>query len=218
MKRTHGLKTAVVAVVLAALSASGCYYMGQPGYGPPGAPSGPPGPAMGMVQPRVGLGASVGFLIPEDPWVSAGPYLGAQLSLWLNDMMALQFDVGGTVLDDETEWYPDFTGDLTVVPMTASVIFSIPDPYLMNRMLRWRFGIGAGVATVDHSEVGIDLDPMGIVTMHAGTEFVLPELGGGRVFVLGEVVFGEEVEDEASGWYWDFTSMALVRIGMEFQF
>lgn len=216
MKKTHVRKLAAAAVVLA-LSAGGCYVV-QPGYGPPRGPGAPPGPAGGMLQPRIGIGASLGVLVPSDEWLIPGPYLGGQVSLWLSEMMALQIDVGATTLKDDAEWYPDFTGDLTVVPMTVSAIFSIPDPYFRNGMLRWRFGVGAGVVGLDHSEPGVDLDPMGIVTMHAGTEFVLRELGGGRFFVLAEIMFGEEVEDEDSGWYWDLTTMSVLRVGLEFQF
>ena len=235
MSRRHSLRSAAFAVALAALVASGCYgpyYGGQPGYGGPpsrGAPSGPPGPTGRMLQPRLGIGASAGGIVPSDQWLTGGAYVGGQVSLWLSDMIAFQVDVGTTTFDDRSEFEDELTGivtvltgDLTVVPVTASVICSMPDPYWMNEMYRWRFGIGVGRATIDHSDPLYVLDDMTIFTVQVGGEWVLPGMGpgagAGRVFAVFDWIIGEEVTDEVTGYYWDLSSMFAFRVGMEFQF
>ncbi len=230
MSRRHSLRSAAVAAALAALLASGCYgpyYGGQPGYGGPparSAPSGPPGPGGRMMQPRIGIGASAGGMIPSDEFLTGGIYVGGQASLWLSDMIGFQVDVGRVTFDDQFEWYTDFAGDLTVTPMTFSVVFSVLDPFYANDMYRWRFGIGVGEAKLDHSDPLVDLENITIFTVQMGGEFALTGMGpgpaSGRVFVVVDWILGEEAEAEVGSeiWTWDLSGMAALRIGMEFQF
>lgn len=206
---TKGLtRTCAVACALAALAGPGCYIVA----GPP-VPAVPPRAA--APQASIGFGPSVGLFTTMDselPYgLSEGFMWNMQASIWLSEMMALQFEYGAAVLDDSES---PLGGDMTIAPATVSVIFSVPDPYAGGNVYRWRFGVGGGVANLDHSKY--EVDSIGIFRLQAGGEWVLLE--GGRLFAVADVMIGQKVWDASDSWFWDLTSMSSLRVGLEFGF
>ena len=211
--RTRARWTSAV-VAAAAVAWTGCYY-GPPAVvagpavtvGPAGPVVGPPAPGAGV--PHLGIGASVGLFTPVDPWVDIGFYWNLNGSLWLGDMLAIELDVGSSTMTDS-----GYGGELTVTPVTVSAVFSLPDPWTMNQAFRWRLGVGAGVAGVDHSLYVIDPSAIGVFTVQTGTEFLIP--GMGRMLAVVDLMFGEEVS--SGGYWWDLSGMTAVRVGLELTF
>jgi hypothetical protein len=163
----------------------------------------------------VGLGASAGLFSTLDSeldkGLSGGVMWDLHASIWLSEIMAIQADCGAANLDDQ---YSPLGGDMTISPATVSVVFSVPDPWVQSEAFRFRFGVGGGVAKLDHSEYEVDDIP--IFRMLFGAEWLLRE--GGRVFAVVDVMVGEEVDDVSESWWWDLRSMNSVRVGMEFGF
>jgi hypothetical protein len=183
---------------------------------PPARPSyGPPAPAARQKRQTFSFGASAGFLATADSeyeeGLSTGGMWNLQASLWLSDIMALQVDHGFSTLDDQDS---PLGGDMQITPVSASLVFSLPDPWTVNSALRYRLGVGLGVAQLHHTEYEVDDIP--IFRMIFGAEWMLQQ--NGRLFVAADIMVGEEVEDVSSTWWWDLSSMSCLRLGLEFGF
>ena len=180
----------------------------QPGYGAP--PSARP-----PKRQTFSVGASAGLLSTYDSeyeeGLSDGVMWNLQASIWLNDIMAIEFDRGSSTLDDQ---YSPLGGDMTISPVSASLIFSIPDQWSVGRALRYRLGVGVGVAQLDHTEY--EVDDISIFRMLFGVDWMLQQ--NGRLFAVADIMVGEEVEDVSSTWWWDLSSMTSLRLGLEFGF
>ncbi len=170
----------------------------------------PPGPQM---QPlRLGLGVSGGFLAAVDPYLDPGFMWCAQGTIWLNEMLGIELDIGRVTLADTY-----YGGDLTVTPIYVAAIISVPETGTLmwaGPNARWRAGVGVGVAACEHSLSGVTPDPVPIVSVQGGTEWLMPE--GGRVFAIIDLLAGDVTSDPDAGRAWDLTSMVTFRIGVEF--
>ncbi|MHC4251866.1 MAG: hypothetical protein ACYS9X_22330, partial [Planctomycetota bacterium] len=111
--------------------------------------------------------------------LSDGVMWDLQASIWLSEIMAIQFDYGAANLDDQ---HSPLGGDMTISPATATVVFSVPDPWMQSDTFRYRFGVGGGIAKLDHSEY--EVDDMSVFRMLVGVEWLLLE--GGRIFAVAD--------------------------------
>lgn len=213
MKRGRRFSAVLAGVVLAT---SGCIYIQQPGVAV--APLAQPQPGVGVAGVRplgIGFGGSGGFLMTSDAYLDPGFMWGVHGSLWLNEMMGVEVDIGGATLADTA-----YGGELTVMPVYVSLILSVPEPGTLmwaGPNARWRFGVGFGVAVLDHTYTGLSPDPVPILAMQAGTEWLMPEVGmRGRIFAVVDLIMGDTTSDPSAGGLWDLTSMVTFRIGVEF--
>jgi hypothetical protein len=164
---------------------------------------------MMMQRQMVGVGVSGGVLAAADEWLAGGFYWGVQASLWMSDFLAIEVDLGGTSLQDD-----GYGGDLTINPMTVSAVLSLPVPTMYGPdIFRWRVGVGAGVAALDHTYASID--PMGVVNLQAGSEWMVQ---GGRLFGVMDLMIGDEVFDDTDTLWWDLRTMVTFRAGIELGF
>lgn len=211
MKRGRRFSAVLAGAVLAA---SGCIYIQQPGV--VAAPLAQPQPGVGVAAFRplgIGVGGSGGFLtVADDVYLDPGFMWGVHGSLWLNEMMGVQVDIGSATLADTF-----YGGELTVMPVYVSFIMSVPDPATLmwaGPNARWRFGVGFGVAVLDHTS--LSPDPVPILAMQAGMEWLMAEVGmRGRIFAVGDLIMGDTTSDPSAGGLWDLTSMVTFRIGVE---
>ena len=105
-------------------------------------------------------------------------------------------------------------------PATASVVFSMPDPYIPDQNVRWRFGVGVGTAGLSHTEW--EVGPVSVFVIQGGAEMILPATGGtggGRVFAVADMMIGDSkvLDDTGTAW-WDLGAITTLRVGMEFGF
>ncbi len=218
MRRNGSVRPYAFLGVLAALSGTGCYIM----MAPPMAPApravaerdGPPG-AAALQSQGFALGASAGIFTTLDSeavnGLSEGVMWNVQVSLRLSEIMALQFDYGSANLDDSDS---PLGGDMTIAPAMAAVVFSVPDMWMQRDMVRYLFGIGGGVAKLDHSEY--EVEEISVFRMLFGVEWLLQE--NGRLFAVADIMIGEEVDDASASWWWDLSTMSAFRVGLEFGF
>ena len=191
----------------ALLAASGCVFIAQQPGAMAAAPATPAAPGQPQMMPlTIGVGASGGFLLARDSTLDAGMYMGFQGAIWLNQMLAVELDVGGARLADD--WYG---GELTVVPVYVSAVVSAPDPWMgLGPYGRWRAGVGFGAALLNHTDY--EMGPMPVVNVQIGSEWIMQ---GARLFAVVDLYTGQVVEDDAATAVWDLEAMAAVRVGME---
>ncbi|MHC4250779.1 MAG: hypothetical protein ACYS9X_16765, partial [Planctomycetota bacterium] len=95
MRRKMSLQPFALLAALAAFSATGCYIMAARPMVPQ--PDGPP-PARTARKQAMGFGASAGFFSTLDSeamnGLSDGVMWDLQASIWLSEIMAIQFDYG----------------------------------------------------------------------------------------------------------------------------
>jgi len=190
------------------MAAGGCIYIQMA----PGAAVGGPPPAS-VPQQTLGIGLSVGSLAVADQYLDPGNYLGANLSLRMSPMLAIELAVGGASLPDTL-----VGGDLTVTPATASIVFSLPAMYGYGpnqSCCYWRFGLGAGAAGLSHSVDVVD-DSVAVVVFQMGADWTIPGLG--RIFMVVDALAGDLVLDQTTAEYIDLRSMAVLRVGAEIDF
>ena len=197
MSGQFGRRSFAALLAGALLATSGCVYIAQQPGAMAAAPVAPGQPVPGqpqMMPLNIGVGASGGFLITSDEWLSTGGYIGVQGAIWLNQMLAVQLDVGGAMLTDDF-----YGGELRVVPICVSGILSMPDPWAgLGPYGRWRLGVGAGLAFLDHTNATID--PMPIVNVQMGSEWIMQ---GARLFSVIDLYTGAVVEDDTGLLAWD---------------
>ena len=211
MRTRATTRVPAVAVALAVLG--GCIYIEPPG-GPPVGPGPVPAPVGATGSAQAGLSFSGGFFDTADSdylnGLDSGFIGNLGVALRLSPELAVEFNFGATTLTDTAA----HGGEMTVNPATVSAVFSLPDPYSGSQLIRYRLGIGAGTAILDHTEY--DVENIGIFKMEAGSEWMLDQ--GGRLFATIDLYLGEEVWDETESWMWDLSSMLAIRLGVEMAF